>query len=364
MWAGAGLVVLSGGLVALTASAGPSACDGFEPVELGGTVTEPRLVELSGLAASPGHSDVLWAHNDSGGAAELYAFAEDGTSLGAYPVEGADAVDWEDMAAGPAPNGSDTVLYIGDIGDNDAARPTVTVYRVYEPGETPVAPGVPLTEVEVIDLQYPDGPSDAEALLIDPRTGDLVIVTKSLLGMSRVLRAPAASLVPGAPVPMVDEGGLRIPVPPEPGPGFPGTAVTGGDVSPDGSMVVLRTYRSVLAFPRGEEQTLAEALLGTPCFAPQAEEQQGEAVAFTGDGSAYVTVSEGVNPTINRVALSEPAPTTTGTPDDGRADDEANEAGDDSTTAAILVGAAAVLLVLGGGARVWSRRRRSVSGAG
>ena len=250
MWSGAGLVVLAGALVTPAASAGPSECDEFEPVEVGGPVAEPRLIELSGLAASPGHSDVLWAHNDSGGAAELYAFAEDGTSLGAYPVEGAEAVDWEDMAAGPAPNGSDSVLYIGDIGDNDAARPTVTVYRVYEPGEIPAEPGVPLTEVEAIELEYPDGPSDAEALLVDPRSGDLVIVTKSLLGRSRVLSVPAASLVPGAPVPMVDEGGLQVPLPPEPGSGFPGTAVTGGDVSPDGSMVLLRTYRSVLAFAR------------------------------------------------------------------------------------------------------------------
>ena len=79
------------------------------------------------------------------------------------------------MAAGPAPNGSDDVLYVGDIGDNDAARPTVTVYRVHEPGEAPAAPGVPLDEVEAIELQYPDGPSDAEALLDRPphrRPGD------------------------------------------------------------------------------------------------------------------------------------------------------------------------------------------------
>ena len=31
--------------------------------------------------------------------------------------------------------------------------------------------------------------------------------------------------------------------------------VTGGDVSPDGSLVVLRTYRSVLVFERGDDQT-------------------------------------------------------------------------------------------------------------
>ena len=361
MWAGAGLVVLVG-MVAPAAPAAPSACDGFEPVEVGGTVAEPRLVELSGLAASPGHADVLWAHNDSGGAAELYAFAEDGTSLGAHPVESADAVDWEDMAAGPAPNGTDAVLYIGDIGDNDASRPTVTVYRVHEPEETPLAPGAPLTEVEAIELRYPDGPSDAEALLIDPRTGDLVIVTKSLLGMSRVLTTPAASLVPGAPVAMIDAGGLRVPLPPDPAPGFPGTAITGGDVSPDGSIVLLRTYRSVLAFPRAADQTLAEALQGEPCFAPQAEEQQGEAVAFTNDGSAFVTISEGANPAINRIGSSQPAATTTtAAPMTTAREDSVPD--DDPSTGAVLVAAVVVLVVLGGGALLWSHRRAR-SGAG
>ena len=77
-----------------------------------------------------------------------------------------------------------------------------------EPAETPAAPGSPLTGVEALQLTYPDGPSDAEVLLVDPTTGDLVIVTKSLLGASRVFEAAAASLVAGAPIPMVDAGGL------------------------------------------------------------------------------------------------------------------------------------------------------------
>jgi hypothetical protein len=40
------------------------------------------------------------------------------------------------------------------------------------------------------DLQYEDGPHDAEALLIHPKTGHLFIVTKSLAGSS-VMPLPA-----------------------------------------------------------------------------------------------------------------------------------------------------------------------------
>jgi hypothetical protein len=48
--------------------------------------------------------------------------------------------DWEDVAAGPCPGGR--CLYVADIGDNTASRPSVTVYRVPEPrpGEPARAP--------------------------------------------------------------------------------------------------------------------------------------------------------------------------------------------------------------------------------
>jgi hypothetical protein len=366
-WAIAGLV-LGLGVEAAWGVARPGRgaddlCSRFGEPEVSGTVTEPRLIELSGLAASRDHAGVLWAHNDSGGAAELYAMAEDGTALGSYPIAGVTPDDWEDVAVGPRPVGSGSALFIGDIGDNSAARSSVEVHLVSEPLGTPVAPGEPLSDVETVELRYPDGAADAEALLVDPRTGDLVVVTKSLAGASQVLTAPAAALRPGQPVTMRAAGQLRVPLPPDPGPGFPGTIVTAGDVTPDGSIALLRTYRSVLAFERGEDETLAEALLGEPCFAPQAEEAQGEAIAFTADGSAYVTASEGAGARIHRIEVAAPStpsstttlPSTTAP----RAGAGSPEAADDrSAAAATLVVAGVVLLVLGAGAVVWSRRGR------
>jgi hypothetical protein len=262
-----------------------------------GTVADSRVVELSGVAASRRHPGVLWTHNDSGGAPEVYAVGLDGKALGAYPITGASATDWEDIAVGPGP-GSGSYLFVGDIGDNGAERSSVTVYRVAEPAVKPAAPGAALGGAAVIQLQYPKGPADAEALLIDPRTGDLVIVTKALSGISRVLVAPKASLQPGATVTMTDTGTITIPVPSS-GSGLPGTMVTGGDVSPDGSIVALRTYRSVLLYARGSG-SVAAALKGSPCFGPQAQEPQGEAVAFTRDGGSLVTASEGGHPMLHR----------------------------------------------------------------
>ena len=65
-------------------------------------MAQPALVEASGLVASRAQPGLLWAHNDSGGAPEVFAIGEDGSDRG-WSVAGAAARDWEDMAAGPGP---------------------------------------------------------------------------------------------------------------------------------------------------------------------------------------------------------------------------------------------------------------------
>src|ERR1700675_751445 len=84
-----------------------------------------------------------------------------------------------------------------------------------------------------------------------------------------------------------------------PGAGLPGTIITGADVSPDGNMVLVRTYRRVLAFARPKGKSPAAHFGAGPCYAPQADERQGEAVGFAADGSGYFTISEGANAPIH-----------------------------------------------------------------
>src|SRR5215207_1575918 len=88
----------------LPAAPAGGVCDGFGSPEVAGTVANPVLVEISGVAASRAHPGVLWTHNDSGGAPEVYAVAQDGADLGTYAVDGARATDWEDIAVGPGPD--------------------------------------------------------------------------------------------------------------------------------------------------------------------------------------------------------------------------------------------------------------------
>jgi len=256
---------------------------------------------VSGIASSRRNPGVLWAHNDSGGGPDVYAVGDDGADLGRFRLGGdATAVDWEDMTLGPGPQDGVDHLYMGDIGDNRSERDEVVVYRVAEPQVDAVAAAAAtpadgtIAAVDRLTLAYPDGAHDAETLLSDPVSGDLLVVSKQWDGeASSVYRLPAdaAPGAPGAPTVMERVGDV---------PGVDGQMATSGDVSADGSLVALRTYAHVLVWDREPGQTVAEALAGKPCEAPAPAEIQGEALAFTPDGQGYVTVAEGNVPAVNR----------------------------------------------------------------
>jgi hypothetical protein len=353
--AAAALVALG---LAAPVGAQEAPCDRFAgPPTVAGTVADPALVEISGVAASRAHRGVLWVHNDSGGLPALTALSDTGSDLGTYRVPGAQATDWEDMAAGPGPDPDRDYLYVGDIGDNGEARDAVQVHRVPEPEEAPDGGDGRFEEDVVVTLRYPGGPVDAEALLIDPETGDLYIVGKRQ-EEAPVFLAEADAVAEGGDVQLTRVTTLTAPAVGEP-PG-PLGLVTGGDVSPDGSVILLRTYLSIAAYARPEGQPLGAAFEQTPCAAPRADEPQGEAVGFLADGSAYVTISEGMAQPINRVAVAPPlaVPTTTTTsPPPARAEEEDE---DDGVPAGVWVGAAAAVVVVAaaGGWAATRRRRR------
>jgi hypothetical protein len=239
--------------------------------------------ELSGVVVSRRQPGVLFTHNDSGAAARIFALRADGRLIGSIRVAGAVNVDWEDIALGPGRDGR-TALYIGDIGDNARKRAGVDVYRVPEPDVRGGAPAA-TAPAERLGLRYPEGPRDAEALLVDPRGGDLYLVTKRLDGRSEVFRA-RAPLPFGGTATLERVGALRLGL---------AAAVTGGDVSAAGDVIVLRTYGSVFAWSRRAGESVARAMAPTPCRAPAhvVAERQGEAIGLLPDGRGFVTLSEG-----------------------------------------------------------------------
>jgi hypothetical protein len=247
-----------------------------------GRVRIPGVSELSGLVASRRRAGIWWSHEDSGAGPVLWALHADGSLAGRWDVGGAAAVDWEDIAAGPGPDGR-PVLYVADIGDNAAARASIDVYRLPEPG-----PGSGTTAPAArLSLRYPDGPHDAEALLVDPRRGTLVVVTKGLTG-GRAYTLPT-------PLPFGGRATLR------PGPRIPLGLATAGDVSRDGSVVALRGYGQLAVWTRRGHEPLTTTLRRPPCTSPTTlADGQGESLALDRTGTSFRTVPEGANPPMRR----------------------------------------------------------------
>ena len=63
-----------------------------------GVLQQAELSEVSGLAASRRYPDILWAINDSGNAARIYAVDHKGQAKGDFKIAASNR-DWEDLAA-------------------------------------------------------------------------------------------------------------------------------------------------------------------------------------------------------------------------------------------------------------------------
>jgi len=256
------------------------------------TIKEKSITESSGLAASRTTPGAYWTHNDSGDGPFIYAFDTRGDSLGIFRVTGAQAVDWEDMAAGPGPQAGKSYLYLGDIGDNNEARDEVVVYRVLEPSLTAATrkltkarPGS--TEpAEAIRLKYPDGKHDAEALLVHPTTGNIYIVNKVPIANPVVYEA-TAPFTAGRVTTMKRLGEIHVP-------SIFGGVVTGGSISPDGRRVALcdyfQGYEIVLpASSRDFDDIWRQRMTGFDL----GKRKQGESITYRLDGKAFLATSEG-----------------------------------------------------------------------
>lgn len=272
---------------------GPALC-GRLTAGVTGRVRSPEAKELSGLVRSRSQAGVLWANNDSGNDPRVLALAPDGSLRADLQVTGAANTDWEDIALGPAASGSGDVLYLADIGDNAEERFDIVVYGTPEPRLRRGSPARRATApAQRLALRYPDGAHDAETLLVDGATETIAIVTKSFDGSAGLYVTP---LRPSrGPVMLRRAGTVRL---------DPGAAITAGDISADGSTVVLRGYDRAYVFARRRGEPLARALRRAPCVAGAdlAGEGQGEALALARDGRSFYTVPEGERPLIRRYA--------------------------------------------------------------
>jgi hypothetical protein len=271
---------------------------------------DERIDESSGLGASRRYPGYFWTHNDSGDSERLFLVSRDGDTAGVVTLPKATNLDWEDMAV--AGTAESSWVYVADIGDNLSGRPAIAVYRFREPefsnisgqtsGALPIPNGTtapvlnaptalnkdaPQQEVasEQITLFYPDGPHDAETLLATP-DGHLLLVTKNQRGSAvYVTPKPFAN---GERQTLKKRGPLQFDAV-----SLFSRLLTGGDLSPDGTRLVLRTYTHA-----HEWQLTAPYSVDDKWWIRKAatfvlpSTRQGESVAYALDNRTIVTTSE------------------------------------------------------------------------
>lgn len=266
---------------------------GIEPF-VAGTFDLSVVGEASGLALSVRNPDVVYVLDDGPGTTGVLAVDITDNSATRLTVNDLDGRDTEGLAVGACGRrGRRSCLYIGDIGNNQGAWPSVDVWRIREPDLA--GAGRRLTvDGAVATYTYPGAAVNAEALLVDK--GRPYLVTKP----------PRPSDGSGTPAPRLlgarrfADGDLRdlgaIDLPEPDGFGLAaavvGNVVTGGEMA--GGHVVLRTYDHVLVYtppePGAPLRTLRRWMpreIDTPRLT------QGEAAAM--DGCGIWLVSEQVD---------------------------------------------------------------------
>lgn len=262
----AALALACGSAVPAVADSGPSVA--FR-------ISDPEITESSGLAASRLHPGVYWTHNDSDDGPYVYGIdSATGKTVAKVTMRGIHPRDVEAISLGP-----DGDLYVGDIGDNRGGTwPEVWIYRFPEPRRL----GDHTVDATRFTVRYQGGPRNAEALMVQPKTGRVYIASKNEDG-GGLYAGPAELSTRG-----VNTFRRIADVP----------WVTDGSFSPDGTRLVLRGYfwATGWRWVNGAPQKIGS--LDVPM------QEQGESVTFTRDGKALMYGSEGTGSEVWRAPLS------------------------------------------------------------
>jgi hypothetical protein len=258
-------------------------------------------VENSIAVTSVSQPGIIFGLNDSGNEPLVFAYDSTGKARGVWAIAGAINRDWEAAAIGPCADGAgvSSCLFIGDVGDNDARKPRVTVYRVIEPvvrGSIPDSQ-YPIRASDRLDIRYSDHPHDVEAMYVT-RDGSIFLITKRRL-LDRQ-RSPRPALIYRVPASAWDSSGIvtaslvdSLPIVPGKS---QGSQITDAALSPDGKLLAVRTSAEVFVFA-------IDSVTGLPvghtapgsCAIGWLREKQGEGVGWWWDRRRLVLTSEGRN---------------------------------------------------------------------
>lgn len=247
-------------------------------------IADKALNEISGLSESVRLPGNFWVEEDSGNENKIYLISPEGKTIGMFLMTTVDNRDWEDMVVAAEPSTGVPYIYLAEIGDNTLRYSTKYIYRFPEPelAGKPLPIVEEISSVDKIAFQYPDGIKNAEAMLIDPNTLDLYILTKDQQSTVYVLPYPQST----SKVTMATKLG-KLPI----------SLVTSASISANGSEILIRNYTTILYWKRLPGETIPGALSRSPVRLIYQQEPKGEAICWANSGSGYFTSGEMVDTT-------------------------------------------------------------------
>ena len=240
-------------------------------------LTEKKLDEVSGIAASAANPGMFWTHNDSGNPAVVYLVDEDLKIRLSCKLKGVKNRDWEDIAIGPGPDDNKRYVYVADIGDNNAKYDVKYIYRFEEPVADGTAEDLTITSFDTIVFRLEDGKKDTETILVHPKTKNIYLVSKR----EKPVHVYELKYPFSTDDILVADQIIALPM----------TQIVAGDFSPDGEELVLKNYDNIYYWHLNGK-SMADGLKSKPQILKYTEEPQGEAITFNLDGSGFYTLSE------------------------------------------------------------------------
>jgi hypothetical protein len=241
-----------------------------------GVVTD-RLKEASGLTESVANPKHLWTLNDSGNPAEIFLIDQRASIKLVCKLRGIENRDFEDITIGAGPKIGKNYIYVADIGDNLSRYQVKILYRFEEPVLKDGIQEMEITEFDTLKIKLSDRPRDTEAILSDPITKDIYLVSKYEDSVSLYqVKFPSEKDTATA-----EKVAL-----------LPFHKVTAANISADGKEVLLKEYKYIFYWKNENNLPLSQLLLTKPTTLAYDKEPQGEAICWARDGSGYYTLSE------------------------------------------------------------------------
>ena len=303
------LLIIFNIFISFTYAESTSFCAKWADEKEVGQMPPEHINESSGLVASRQFTDRLYHINDSGDGPFFYVTDLAGNLIKKVEFDlgsvvgkpGAKPRDIEDITIGIYKG--EPAIFLSDMGDNNETRPRISLYIIKELDTW--TDMVPL--VDLVDLTYPDGSHDAEAVAYSE--GHVYFLTKKVdweerRAIDAVLYSVAVSdLEKRTPydlsrIELVKRYGLNIPYLLY-NYNLWGRIATGMDVHPDGTQFSIITYGAILVVNKRIDQMTSDEA-NTKAWEQKTDYQiirtpytpQQEAVAYSHDGNSLLFTTE------------------------------------------------------------------------